>query len=460
MIVKKAIFVLLIYSWSFFGQECDCFKNITLLQEKIEENQASFQHQVIEKNRLDDYNSFKYKINKKSKSIISKRDCIGLIALYLSFIQDEHSFIQYENDFIPKKSKTIRKKSKSENNKHPIEGIWYFEDGSFSISIFRSKTMFGDWIAVIQKDYSNEWKKGQIKIEFFKNENNTLSCIYWRKNQIPKKYDVNYSDSTLLIGRNLKFYRQKQIVNSNINISDVLCFESLSEHTNYLRIPSFDVAYKAQIDSTIYINLQQIISKNNLIIDVRNNGGGGFEAFTSILPLVLDTHLTESPYYGSVWVSKGNLEYYDTTKYEYAESAQDSINELKYIGFLKEHIGQFTPTEHNIDSVSVIYPLPSTIAIIYNQNTASTAEGFILQSKNSKKVITFGNNSLGAISYGDWVPFSLPELNIWVAITTKKMIFINNDNEELECIGIKPDVVLTPYNENFWFKIILEYLEK
>jgi hypothetical protein len=56
------------------------------------------------------------------------------------------------------------------------------------------------------------------------------------------------------------------------------------------------------------------------------------------------------------------------------------------------------------------------------------------------------------------MPVQLTDLNIRVAITTKKMIFKNN--EDLESIGISPNVDLKYANENDWLKIILEHMEK
>lgn len=455
---KLLFFFILSSSLNLFGQECDCLKNLTLLQQKIEDNQASYQHQVIEQKKINDYILFKTDINNKAKKIVSKKDCIGLISLYLSFFRDEHSFISYENNYTPKPNNIVKSNRKRSYELSPFEGLWYFQDGSFSINVFHTKTAIGEWVGVINDDKSNSGKKGQLKIEFFNNANGSLNCIYWRKNLIPKTYNINFTDSTMKIGHNLIFYRKKQDEQNNTNSTNDLHFRQLSEETNYLRIPSFDLSFNNKIDSLIAMNRIEILSKKNLIIDVRNNGGGGFEAFHSILPYVLDTNLTEIPYYGSVWVSKDNYDYYDRTKYEYTETKQDSINELKYGEYLKGNLGRFTPIENTFDTIILEKKSPLYIAIIFNRNTTSTAEGFILQASNSKKVKTFGENSAGAVSYGDWMPMDLPELNIWVAITTKKMIFKNN--EDFESIGISPDIDLKYANENEWLNIVLEQIEK
>jgi hypothetical protein len=455
---KISLFLIFSISTKLFGQKCDCLKNITLLQQKIEGNQASYQHQVIEQKRQNEYLLFRTEINSKAKTIATKKGCIGLVSLYLSFFRDEHSFISYENNYAPKPNKIIKPNRKRNYKSLSLEGVWYFQDGSFSIDIFQTKNTIGEWVGVIKNDNSKSWKKGQIKIEFINNVNGSLSCIYWRKNLIPQTYDLYFTDSTIIIGRNLIFYRKPQVEqNTTINTND-LHFRQLSERTNYLKLPSFDLSFKNKIDSLITKNRIEITSKKNLIIDVRNNGGGGFDAFQSILPYVMDTNLTETPYYGSVWVSKDNYDYYNRTKYEYTESKQDSINELKYVEYLKDNLNHFTPIEKEIDTIALEENSPLNIAIIFNRHTASSAEGFILQASNSKKVKTFGENSKGAVSYGDWMPMDLPELNIWVAITTKKMIFKNN--EDFESIGISPDIDLKYINENEWLKFILEQMEK
>jgi hypothetical protein len=440
------------------GQECDCLKNINLLQQKLEDNQASYQHQVIELKKLDDYANFKTIINNKAVKILTKEDCIGLVSLYLSFFRDEHSFISYTDKYTPQKNIIVKSKRKRSDITTPFDGLWYFQDGNFSINVIPVKTNFGDWIAVINENKSKSWKRGQLKIEFFKTQNGTIKCIYWSQNLIPKTLNVTYSDSSLQIGRNLVFFRQKPEEQENSNASQNLYFESLSEKTNYLRIPSFDLSFKNKIDSLIIKNRLAITSKENLIIDLRNNGGGGFDTFQPLLPYVLDTNLTEAPYNGAVWVSNENYAYYDRTKYEYTETKQDSIDELKYVEFLKANIGRFTPIERSTDTIQLERNSPLNIAIVFNRNTASTAEGFILQASKSKKVKTYGENSAGAVSYGDWMPVELTDLNIWVAITTKKMVF--KSNEDVESIGISPDKDLKYTNENNWLKIILEQMEK
>ena len=146
------LFLSFLYSTNLVGQDCDCLKNISLLQQKVEDNQASYQHQVIEQKRLNEYFQFKEKINSNAKTISTKKSCIGLVSLYLSFFRDEHSFIYYEKNFVPKPNKIFKKNKKEVGKSYPLEGTWYFQDGSFSIDIFKTKNTSKEWVGVINND--------------------------------------------------------------------------------------------------------------------------------------------------------------------------------------------------------------------------------------------------------------------------------------------------------------------
>ncbi len=455
---KNIVFLIPFISSTAAAQVCDCLGNMILLQQKVEANQASYQHQVVENNRFNAYLSFKTEVNQKATLLTSKKDCLGLISYYISFFRDEHSFISYMDDHTPDPNIVISAKNRKDHAPNGLDGLWYFQDGSFSIQILHTRTGLGERIGVIQHDRSRKWKKGQLKMEFFHDADGHHKCIYWRMNSIPKTFSVSFTDSLLKIGRDLIFYRTVQDVPQMVSGANDLHFVSLSQQTNYLRVPSFDLSYAQSIDSILTKHRFDIGSKRNLIIDIRNNGGGGFDAYAPLLPFVSDTDIIAAPYEGSVWVSAENYVYYDSTKYEYAKTEQDSIDELAYVMWLKANMGHFTPVENTVDTIVLEKNSPSTIALLFNRNTASTAEGFILQACNSIRVSTFGENSAGAVSYGDWIPIDLPELNIWVAVTTKKMVFRNG--EDLESIGIGPDVYLTHLNEQEWLDQVLDQIEK
>lgn len=435
---------------------CDCVKVLQFLQEKTEQNQASYQHQVIQQNRIGEYIEFKNRINQYATKSKSKRDCIGLIAVYQNYIRDEHGFIMYNEGFNSKKlHKKFKKKS---NHESDIDGFWNFQDGSFSIKVTTVRNTFIQHIAVIEHDFKTGWKKNQVKIEFFYDMENKLKCIYWFSNLLPKVFDVELHKNQIKIGRLFTFHREE--VSSLENQSEAnnnFEFRELSVNTNYLNVPSFDLSMKSEIEKLVKNNIALLSQKENLIIDVRNNRGGGFDAFKPLLTLVSESEIVEPPYYGTVWVSPDNFKYYNDTKYEYAESKVDSLEEQAYVNYLQNYVGTFTPIEIEKDTIRLLEGKLKNIAIIFNRNSASTTEGFILTAAYSKKVKTYGEHSMGAVSYGDWMPVKLEEIDITVAISTAKMVFKNN--EDFESIGIVPDFDLTKEPQNKWIELVVKKLE-
>ena len=63
-------------------------------------------------------------------------------------------------------------------------------------------------------------------------------------------------------------------------------FEKVSENTVLVRIPAFDHAFKKDIDAVIAKHLDTILKTENLIIDIRGNGGGSDVSYASLLPIL------------------------------------------------------------------------------------------------------------------------------------------------------------------------------
>ena len=62
--------------------------------------------------------------------------------------------------------------------------------------------------------------------------------------------------------------------------------EEINGTTLLLRIPSFEQSQKAVIDNVILTNKEKILKTENLIIDLRNNGGGSDNCFSELIPFL------------------------------------------------------------------------------------------------------------------------------------------------------------------------------
>ena len=99
-------------------------------------------------------------------------------------------------------------------------------------------------------------------------------------------------------------------------------------------------------------------------------------------------------------------------------------------------------------SLDTINDLPRHVAIIIDNNNASSAEQFIILAKScSDRVKTYGkDNTLGALDYSNLMPYDLPCSTITCMIPTSRTIGINEDNPGIDITGITPDVnIPIPY---------------
>ena len=148
--MKQTIFILsLLIQHACYSQTCDCSAAISIVQEKVESNLASYQQQVVEYKRGNAYARHKLLINQEADSIRTLPECRNLLARYLSFFRDEHLFFRYTDDALPFSSiadtaavrqfyqdEPVYHFTKSNSPDTTLDGRWIFEDGSFSIQVF------------------------------------------------------------------------------------------------------------------------------------------------------------------------------------------------------------------------------------------------------------------------------------------------------------------------------------
>ena len=287
--------------------------------------------------------------------------------------------------------------------------------------------------------------KGDLKIEFYQNQQKELYAVYWSFGQLPSVFKVELTEDTLRLGRSLVFYKDKSKLNSvsNYKVENSTFFQELSTETNYLRIHSFDYG-----------------NNENLIIDVRNNGGGSDLSYYPLLPYIMDKTTYQSPIAAtSIWVSKDNFQDYYNERYLYdVTTKQDSIDADYEIEELRKHIGKFEPYTKSTSSIDQLEELPRKVSIIQNRNVASSSEGFILTAHQSENVKTFGENTGGFVAYGEWRKLEIPNFPAWISMTQKKMIF--HDDLDFEMIGIEADIKLNPDDESNWIETVKSEIER
>lgn len=212
--------------------------------------------------------------------------------------------------------------------------------------------------------------------------------------------------------------------------------KEVSPTTYLVRLPDFadeELTFE-WIDSVV--NVVQSHNYPNLIIDLRNNGGGDERYWHPFLSLVYDHPGTvKSVEYRN---SPQNIAFLKAAAPEFPEAQMilDKISENPTIKYVL-----LTDTEdYNIEVVPTNSHKPNKIAIIIDNNIASAAEEFIIQAKAiSDRVTIYGReNTNGMLDCASVRESILPNSQIPLEIPTARSCRLPNNG--IDRTGIAPDV--------------------
>jgi hypothetical protein len=214
----------------------------------------------------------------------------------------------------------------------------------------------------------------------------------------------------------------------------------------------------------------EITSMPNLIIDIRNNGGGQ-DNYYQILSGLVYTQPYESK--GVEWyATENNIKMYENALKDGdirdGEEGVRWVNSL--LGEMRKHKGGFVVHPmmgvNGIIKNDTVFPYPKRVGIIINGGNASSAEQFLLSAKQSSKVTLFGNcNTAGVLDYSNAIDETLPSGKYELTFPMTRSMRL--PEHPIDNIGISPDVYIPfPATEQLfgrldpWAYFVKEYLEQ
>jgi hypothetical protein len=459
---KLSVFLFLIISCSTFAQECSCQDNFKWLKKNFEENDAGFQF-VIDKKGSAAYQNHNALFSQKAKKIKDLNTCRDVLFDWMLFFRPGHLSLAVNQDFAKKSvSETSTtpekewekleinedqlKKNLSNISQPGFEGIWV--SAPYTIGVRKRNN---EYIGYILEAKKSKWKQYQVKFKIKENPDKTYSAVFFLGD-----YSSQKINEVKLIGNNfLKMgfvsLQRKFPVNPENNPEITNYVESvttqnpflkeISSQTILLRIPSFDYSNKKVIDSIIAANKQLILSKENLIIDVRNNGGGSDASFQEIIPYLYTNpiRIIGTEYLSTVQNNKRMEEFivnpdWSVEEKEWARKGLEKLN---------SNLGKFVSLEDAIvqeSKLNIVYTNPKNIGIIINENNASTTEEFLLQAKQSKKVKLFGRTTEGILDISNMHFVDSPCKDLKLGYSLSKSFRI--PGMQIDGKGIQPDYYL------------------
>ena len=253
----------------------------------------------------------------------------------------------------------------------------------------------------------------------------------------------------------LRHIRQK------LNELDGLYFRQLTPKTLLVKLSNFSYVLVDRIEKLIEENKYLLEKSENLIVDLRDNGGGTDDAFKKLLPYI-NTNPTR--YVGVEFLATQTLidglkDYLKTLSKD--EKNQEDIERInKNIKLYEKNLGKFVnlnSSKVQIESIETAKKSPKRVVVLANKNVGSAAENLVLTAKQSKKVKILGTPTFGVLDYASARFFKFGCENYKLLLPTYRSLRL--PDYPIDNIGIQPDVYLDDTVEN-WVDYAIKYLGK
>ena len=345
-------------------------------------------------------------------------------------------------------------------SKDKIEGIW--TSGGYKVGIIKQDNNYSAFIISSQ---NKSWKQSEIKFKLKQNDN----AVYYMGNHTQESDTYSVIKNSIIYFQNtevafIKEFPLPQLTNENLtkelNELEGFYIKSISEKTLLFKISSFDYSYTERIEKLIESNKQLLEQYNNLIIDLRGNGGGTDYGYRPILPYLYTNpvrHLS-GEYLVTQTLIDGLSNWTKTAdKEKYVDEIENVKTDLKR---MEGKIGQFIPYDAEASfgytEQDSIYLYPKNVILLIDGGSASSTEKFVLDAKQSKKVKVLGSPTYGAVDYISLREFDIDCIDYTLYMPTVRMMRL--PDYPLDNIGVQPDIYMDKYVKD-WVQYAKEYME-
>jgi uncharacterized protein (DUF2147 family) len=480
--MKKITLFFILFTQTLVAQtDCNCAQNFQTLQQKVKINYAGYDSRITTKNKVA-FEQLTDSVGKATMAISDGYACFKLMERWVDFFRDGHLYLSttFSSKSTPvaaegPKMTTVDSANfyqylaKNAAQLEPLEGVWDNDDGSYTVALKRDITAENTYQATILRAKSEKWKTGIVKFNLRK-EKGLWKAQYYKGDFSATNLKTTFNENLLIFdqfGVWQKQYPEPKIKldAAQIAMDQIAAFKMIDDKTAYLSVSTFNNGSDI-IDSVVHKNRAKILATPHLIIDIRGNGGGSNSSYKSILPFLYtqpyafekggfvvaseDNIAAETKIYEQIWNSLSpESKKADAKEYADWKGYLDSMSLFKGTRF---YYADAPPTK--FDSVTTN---PQKIAVLMNKGCASSAEWFILEAEQSKKVTLFGQNSAGVMDNTNVRPHKLacPSFTVYAATGRRG----GAKNREIDNVGFTPQVPISEKEED-WVKVVLEYWNK
>ena len=418
---------------------CACSNDFVFVSNYLEHHYSGFATNVTPDNRQA-YQAHKKQLTESASQPLNHFECLALLKEYTRFFKDRHLSISLNSAAVlidESSSEAVRQFKESEtfvqheriafdsatlwqrlaNSTDPVEGI--YEDETYQVAVLNDPNQHRDYYGIITRSKTLLWEKGQVKLTLKKITDSTASSVLYMRNHLANPSVVSMADPVpALLSGSVKIFPTESGSPTKPSyrhptVNRWFYFAPLDDQTHYLYIGTFEGSLRGRFDSAYRAIKPLILSKPQLIVDVRDNGGGSDGCWQDLARL-----LYTQPYPYDQWEVFASSEVIKRYQERLAVMRQDSqsfgpgvIDHFETIikKLTKARPGTFVSLGHaGTHREPKVYGTPTKVIVMFNRQSASAAEGFILAALKSQKVLTFGENSGGYISYGNIMSVDTP----------------------------------------------------
>ena len=459
----KAILLLLLLLCNtvLYAQECDCRKKFDSVQVYLRKNYVGFIDKITPATQQS-YVALLAKLRLQAASVKGATHCMLLIDRYLRYFNDHH--LSLVINYVPEpESIKLSQAQLALLEKQPaaaLTGI-YELDSAYKVALVRSSRGIRSYAAVIIQSAASGWKPGEVKFELAASGHGRYDMIrYLDDRRI--RFDT-LSFTKYWNGLTARGWQKEgspgspQPAAAAPEDTVAFYFRQLNDSTGYLRIGSFAAAYYPLADSVLNANDAYLRKNAQLIIDVRNNGAGNNKLIERLRPLLYTqpVKIIGSDFYAT----PDNISAWNRILEEQAAQLPD-----EYIEQIRKVIGEGNGLQGRLVSIgpdeNMILPspmpAPAKVGVLINGQCSNTAEQFLLEAMQSRKVKLFGTATRGALDYSqvNEVKFTAPDFSVEYPVARSRRIAAGQGIDDK---GIQPAVKID-FHTDGWLDEVMKQL--
>lgn len=450
--------------------QCTCAENFEFVYSKTKLNYAGWADKTTPDPQ--GFASFTEQQRRKASAETDKNHCYTIIHDWLAYFRDEHTRLYNKTptlNFEGKTNEEIRTFFSATETiplteqqvieqidlTDALEGIWQNE--AYRIAIVKSKTNQRDYAAVVLKADSVYWLPGQVKFELQEQSPGTFSAMFYMRDHALRTTSATIKGNVLNVRHLSSFTKVLPKPNANEQQTEQLStrtvLQKLNATTFYLRLPTFNYYAKKALDSILLANHEAITATPNLIIDVRDNGGGDDVTYSDVIPYVYTNKIKTIN--NSILSTPDNIAKFEKILNNPAYTKRDKAYIQKLVKQLKARPNAFYRKQDNTITLKSVLENPKQVVVLINDGCASSCEEFVLTVTQSTKVTLMGDNTMGALDYANVHVLDLPCSDWGLQYATSRTNRL--PDYPIDNIGIAPAIRI-PQEKN-WVEVAAAYFK-